>query len=106
MMLLDELGELGLVVDRDAVRVELPGQGRRVLAVVDVGDLGGREGYDLVVLVVAKVSVEVVKVAACGSHDQDLRCVCHAHSSGMDGVLRATILFVRPAEGTNSVSTD
>ena len=70
--LLDELGEVGLGVDRDSLRVELAGEGGRVLAVVDVGDLRRGEGHDVVVLVVAEEGVEVVEVAPRGSDDDDV----------------------------------
>ena len=90
-VLLDELGHLGLVVDRDAVRVVRTGELGRVLAVVDVRDLRGREGDDLVLLPLAEVGVEVVEVATRGSHDEDFGSLCHAHSCGCRS-LRATIL--------------
>ena len=81
-VLLDQLRHLRLVVDRDALGVQPAGQLGRVLAVVDVRDLRRREGDDLVRFVVAEVRVEVVEVPARGAHDEDLRLVGHAHSSG------------------------
>ena len=68
----DELVELGLGVDRDALGIELAGQGRGILAAFDVRDLGGGEGDDLVVGIVAEEGVEVVEVAPGGAHDDDL----------------------------------
>ena len=67
----DELGELGLVVDLDAVRVVRARELRRVHPVVDERDLGRRERHDLRVGIVAEHGVEVVEVATGGSHDED-----------------------------------
>ena len=68
----DELVELGLGLDRDALGIELAGQDRGILAALDVRDLRRREGDDPVVGVVTEVGVEVVEVAPGGAHDDDL----------------------------------
>ncbi len=57
--------------DRDAVGVERSGERGGVAAVVDARDLGGGEGDDLVVGVVAEHGVEVVEIATAGAHDDD-----------------------------------
>ncbi len=67
--------EIGLRDDVDAVRVEGPGELRRVAPVIDPGDLGGRERDDLDRWVVAIDDVEVVEVAPGGAHDDYLRAV-------------------------------
>ena len=51
---LDQVDKLVLGPDRDPVRVPRSGQGGRVAAVVDAGDLGRREGDDLGVRIVAE----------------------------------------------------
>jgi len=58
-----------LADDGDAVRVARPGEARGVRPVGDPGDLRGREHHDRRVGVVAVRDVEVVEVAAAGSHD-------------------------------------
>ena len=63
----DDLLELGLGPDRDAHRIPVPGELVRVDAPLDVRDLGGREGDDLVLGGVAEEDVEVVEVAAGGA---------------------------------------
>ena len=69
---LDQVGELVLGPDRDAVRVLRPGERGRVAAVVDAGDLSRREGDDLGARLLAEDRVEVMEVAASRSHDDDL----------------------------------
>ena len=70
----DEGHQLGLVHDGDALRVELPGQHRRVAAALDARDLGGREGHHLIVRVVPVDGIEVVEVASRGSQDHHASC--------------------------------
>jgi len=72
----EDLLQLGLRDDVDAVRVERPGELRRVPTVIDPGNLGGREGDNLDAGVVAVDDVEVVEVAPGGAHDHDL-CAVH-----------------------------
>ncbi len=67
----DQARELVFLMDRDAVRIALPGEDRRIRAVVDVGDLRRGERDDLGLGIVSVDDVEVVEVAAGGSHDQD-----------------------------------
>ena len=59
-----------LGLDGDALRIELAGQGRGILAALDVGDLCGGEGYHLVFRAVSKCDVKIVKVAPGGAHDK------------------------------------
>jgi hypothetical protein len=92
-VLADEVGQLLLGADRDAVRVQRPGQGRRVDPVGDAGDLGCREGDHLRVGVVTEYHVEVVEVATAGSHDDDL-----AH-----GQLRAGSASFSRASGRSAI---
>src|SRR3989304_1906255 len=66
----DDIDQVALGVDRDPLGIELAGQLARVDPPLDVGDLSGREGDHLVILIVAEVHVEVVEVATCGPHDQ------------------------------------
>ena len=56
--------------DRDPVGIAGAGQGGRVGAVVDVGDLGGGEGDHPGTRVATEGAVEVVEVAAGGPHDE------------------------------------
>ena len=67
----DDVDELGLGPDGDAVGVTGPGELGRVAAVVDAGDLRRREGHDLRAPVGAKDGVEVVEIASAGSGDDD-----------------------------------
>ena len=67
----DQLGEITLVVDRDAFGVEGAGERRRVDPVRDAGDLGGRERHDPGVAVAPEDDVEVVEVAPARAHDHD-----------------------------------
>jgi hypothetical protein len=73
LLVLQEVDELLFGMDRDAIRVELPRDRRRIAAVVDEGDLGRRERNDFDVGVVPVAGVEEVKVSACGAEDQDSR---------------------------------
>jgi hypothetical protein len=67
----NELGHLGLEVDRDPVRVTRSRKHGRVDAVVDERNLRRREPHDLGAGIVAIDHVEVVEVATRGSHDED-----------------------------------
>ena len=79
-LLLDELLELLLVIDRDALGVERAGELGRILASLDVRDLRRRERDHLVVLVLAVDAVEVVEIPAGRPHDENLRPL-HTHTS-------------------------
>jgi hypothetical protein len=68
---LDQLLELALRVDRNALRVTRAGQRRGVAAPRDVRDLGGGEGHHLHSGVVPEGDVEVVEVAPGRAQDQD-----------------------------------
>jgi len=63
--------QVGLGMDGDALGITRPRQLRRIAAALDVRDLGGGEGHHLGAGVVAEDRVEVVEVAARGSHDDD-----------------------------------
>src|SRR4030042_3161340 len=67
----DEGVEVRLGVDRDTLGVELARELGRVFAALDVRDLGGGEGDNLVGRVVAEIYVEVVEVPSGGAHDDD-----------------------------------
>ncbi len=67
----DQPPELVLLVDRDAAGVAVPREDGGVRSVIDVGDLGRGERDDVGLGVVPVDDVEVVEVAAGGSHDQD-----------------------------------
>ncbi len=66
----DQSGELVLGQDRNPVGISRPRERGRVGPVGDPGDLRRREGDDLDLGIVAIDDVEVVEVAAPGSHDQ------------------------------------
>jgi hypothetical protein len=66
----DQVLEALLGEDRDPVGVAGAGQGGRIGAVVDVGDLGRGEGDHPGRRVAAEGAVEVVEVAAGGPHDE------------------------------------
>jgi hypothetical protein len=74
-----DAAELCLIVDGDAVRIARTCQGRRITPAGDAGDLRGREGHDVVCWVVAEGDVEIVEVAAGGSHDEDASGIRRAH---------------------------
>ena len=65
----DQVLEPLLGDDRDPLGVGGPGQGGRVGAVVDVGDLGGGERHHLGGRVATERAVEVVEVPPGGPHD-------------------------------------
>jgi hypothetical protein len=65
----DQVGQLLLRHDGDAVGIQRPGQRRRVRAPFDAGNLSGGEGHDLRRLVAAEHGVEVVEVAPSGSRN-------------------------------------
>lgn len=90
----DQLFDLAFVVDRDTVGVELAGELGRVLAAVDVGDLGGGESDDLELLVVAEVGVEVMEVASGGAHDEDF-FLLHENSPKLRRWIAVVVLFFR-----------
>ena len=91
-MLGDDLLELGLGPDRDADRIPVPGELVRIDAAVDVRDLGGREGDDLVLRGVAEEDVEVVEVAAGGADDHHTLRIHRrrAYAAGEDGTRETT----------------
>ncbi len=80
----DQLLQIALRVDGNALRVERARQRRRIAAAVDIGDLRGGEGDDACAFVLAKDSVEIVKIAAGGAGDHD------AH--GTVGIHRGSLL--------------
>ena len=90
----DQAHQLGLVVDLDAVRVVRTRERRRVAPVVDERDLGGGERDDVRAGVLAKHGVEVVEVAAGGSHDQ--------YTSGHTRILSAGRCLMRGRPGPRS----
>ena len=49
-----------------------PGERCRILAILDVGNLGGRKCDDVKIRVVAIATVEDMKVPASCSHDDDI----------------------------------
>ena len=67
----DQCPQLRLGVDGDPVRIARAGEGGRIATSVDVRDLRRRERNDGVFGVVTQDGVEVVEVAAGGSHDDD-----------------------------------
>ena len=84
LVLADQVLELGLGADRDAVGVELAGEECRVDASRDVGDLRRSEGDDVVLVTAAVDDVEVVEVAAGRARDQNPSSACirsmHLHT--------------------------
>jgi hypothetical protein len=65
----DQVRQLLLRHDEDAVGIQRPGERGRVRTAFDTGNLGGSEGHDLRRVVVAEHGVEVVEVAPSGSRD-------------------------------------
>ena len=65
----NEILQVILGLDRDALRIEGTGEGRRVPAALDLGDLGGGKSDHVVVAVFAEENVEVVEVPARGAQD-------------------------------------
>ena len=76
--LADEGVELLLGINGDAVRIELAGQDGRILAALNVGNLGCRKRDHLEIRVVPEVGVEIVEIPSGGAHDDDL---FHAYDS-------------------------
>ncbi|GBD10008.1 hypothetical protein HRbin22_02271 [Candidatus Thermoflexus japonica] len=83
----DQLGELLLGVDGDAVRVKGAGQLGGIQTPFDVRDLSGREGHDLIVRVVPEEDVEVVEVAPRGAHEDHTDAVRHGVRSSAEGLV-------------------
>src|SRR5205823_12455716 len=77
----DELRQLLLWEDGDALRIPRAGEGGGILATLDAGDLGGGEGDDLNRRVIAENDVEVVEVPSGGPHDQYAARHCHGRGS-------------------------
>jgi hypothetical protein len=63
----DQVLQIFLFENRNALRVQTPGKFRRIPAPGDVGNLRGGESHYLVFGIIAKQDVEVVEVPACGS---------------------------------------
>ena len=80
--------ELGLVLDRDAVRIARAGQAGGIAAAGDARDLRRREGDDLAGGIVAIDDVEVVEVAAGRAQDDDASQVCVMHGVPCTGDAR------------------
>jgi hypothetical protein len=76
----DQLGQLCLGVDGDALGIELARQSGRVPAAVDVGDLGRGERHHATGGLVAIHPVEVVEITAGGADDDHIFPL-HARSS-------------------------
>jgi hypothetical protein len=98
LLVLQEVDELLFGMDRDAIRVELPRDRRRIAAVVDEGDLGRRERNDFDVGVVPVAGVEEVKVSACGAEDQDSRSRHGALVSTVSVSASPPVPLARPGE--------
>jgi hypothetical protein len=64
-------GKVGFLEDRDAVRIQRSGQGRRVAAPGDARNLRRRKGHDIVCLVLPEHDIEVMEVTSRGAHDDD-----------------------------------
>ena len=71
LMLADELHQLLFRLDGDSLGIKMSGQLGRIASVIDVRNLGGGEGDDLVCGIVAIQDVEVVKIPPGGTHDED-----------------------------------
>ena len=71
VVLADEIFELGLRANRNAVRIELTGQQRGVDAPCDVRDLRRREGEHVVLLAAAVDDVEIVEVPPGRTRDDN-----------------------------------
>ncbi len=74
--LFDQPAQVLFGIDGNAVGVEFPRELGRVLSAFDVGDLGGREGHHIVILVPPVVHVEVVEVSSCRTDDDHI-LPCH-----------------------------
>ncbi len=70
IVILNQLLEVVLGVDRDTVGVQIAAQLGRIRAAVDVGNLRSGERDDFVALIVAEVDVEVVKIATGSTQNQ------------------------------------
>ncbi len=73
----DEIAQLLFGINGDALGIQVSRQGCGVSLVRDARYLGGGEGDDLVLIVVAEGDVEIVEVAPRGAHDDDSG-FCHA----------------------------
>jgi len=68
-VLADDVLEIRFGQNRDALRIQRAGQRRGVLPVVDVRNLRGGEGDDVVAGIAAIDDVEIVEIAPGGAHD-------------------------------------
>lgn len=73
----DQGGQFFLVNDRDTSRIERAGQFGGIRSPIDVGDLGRCESYDLIGSIIPVAAVEVVKISACRTHDDNASGSCH-----------------------------
>src|SRR4029450_9383787 len=105
-LVLDQLRELALVVDRDPVRVALAGEAGWIPPIVDERDLCRGEGDDLVAAVAAVSDVEVVEVAPGGSPDEDTTRHGRGPFRGSEGLIRGSTSPARarrePSEARSS----
>ncbi len=67
--LFDQFGQFRLGIDVDAVGIQRSCQFFWILATFDIWDLGGGEGYNLILIVITIVSIEIVEVTTGSSHD-------------------------------------
>ena len=71
--LVDQLNQIAFRKNRDALGVKRPGQRGRVGAVFNIWDLSRSEGDHLAIAVITEDDIEVVEIAACRPHDENLR---------------------------------
>ena len=79
LLTLEELLKLTFRHDGYALRIEYAGKIRRIPAVSDIGNLRSREGHNAHGGVISEYAIEVVKIAPCGAHDDDV-FPCHDRS--------------------------
>ncbi len=69
VQILDQLGQIGLGIDGNALGVELARQLGRIAPALNVWNLGRRKGHDLVRVVVPEKGIIVVKIPARCTND-------------------------------------
>src|SRR5208282_575204 len=90
----DQVFQIFLFEDRNALRIQAAGQFRRITTAGNVGNLSGSERNYLVVGIITKYDVEIVEVPAGGTQNQNS---LHGHTSSEDRYLVSSRLLAAAA---------
>jgi hypothetical protein len=68
----DQARQITLGIDGNAVGIKLASQFGRVLSAVNIRNLGSSERNDIVKFIIAEAGIEIVKIPARGSNDDNI----------------------------------